>query len=162
MRRVVEELTREAEWVSVCQEEMVGIPSLRVLPLEGQLWTLIESRWAARQFELPNGDAALSPLVFHRRGRPIADFRKVWRTACVRANVATTLFHDLRRSGIRNLVRAGVSVAVAKKISGHETDSVFDRYNITSVEDQRAALRVTEAYLGGQSEETNVARFPRN
>lgn len=88
-----------------------------------------------------------------------------WQAACAKANAPATLatlFHDLRRSGIRNLVRAGVALAVAKKISGHETDSVFDRYNIASVEDQRAALRVTEAYLEGQAGESNVARFPRN
>lgn len=86
----------------------------------------------------------------------------VWQAACAKANAPATLFHDLRRSGIRNLVRAGVALAVAKKISGHETDSVFDRYNITSVEDQRAALRVTEAYLEGQAGESSVARFPGN
>jgi integrase len=154
------------EWVDRAARE-VRLPDSkngkpRVLPLEGQLWTLIERRWAARHYERPNGETSLSLLVFHRGGCPIADFRKVWQAACAKANVPATLFHDLRRSGIRNLVRAGVPVAVAKKISGHETDSVFDRYNITSVEDQRAALRVTEAYLEGQAEESNVARFPQN
>jgi hypothetical protein len=82
--------------------------------------------------------------------------------ACEKANVPATLFHDLRRSGIRTRGRVDVAVAVPKKISGHETDSVFDRYNITSVEDQRAALRVTETYLEGQKPEGNIARFPRN
>ena len=152
------------EWVDRAARE-IRLPDSkngkpRVLPLEGQLWILIERRWAARHYERPNGETSLSALLFHRGGRPIADFRKVWRAACEKANVPATLFHDLRRSGIRNLVRAGVPVAVAKKISGHETDSVFDRYNITSIEDQRAALRVTEAYLEGQAGESNVARFP--
>jgi hypothetical protein len=27
-------------------------------------------------------------LVFHREGRPIADFRKAWATACVKAGFA--------------------------------------------------------------------------
>jgi integrase len=50
-------------------------------------------------------------------------------------------FHDLRRSGVRNLIRAGVSRDVARKISGHETDSVFSRYNITSPQDLNEAAR---------------------
>ncbi len=74
-------------------------------------------------------------LVFHREGRPIKSMDAAWRAACKRAGCHGRLFHDLRRTSARALVRAGVSEVVAMKLTGHKTRSVFDRYCITSGRD---------------------------
>jgi integrase len=50
------------------------------------------------------------------------------------------LVHDLRRTAARRLIRAGVSEVVAMQITGHKTRSMFQRYNITVMEDKRDAM----------------------
>ncbi len=122
----------------------------RLLPMEGKLSELIERRKAARQVKV-KGTVMLSGLIFHRKGQPIKEFRKAWATACRMAGVPGRLFHDLRRSAVRHLIRAGVSQHVAQSISGHRSPSMFKRYNITDEPDQREALRATEAYRQQQA-----------
>jgi hypothetical protein len=51
------------------------------------------------------------------------------------------LFHDLRRSAIKNLMNVGVNEKVAMEISGRKTRAVFDRYHIVDTEDVVDAMR---------------------
>lgn len=126
----------------------------RVLPLEGALWKLMEHRWAARKFKAPGGVTGLSDYVFHRGGRPVTDFKRSWAAACEKAWIPGKLFHDLRRTAVRNMIRAGVPQSVAMAISGHRTVSMFHRYNITTDEDMRLAIRQTQAHR-------RARRFPK-
>lgn len=89
-------------------------------------------------------------LVFHREGAAIVDFRKAWAAACTKAEVKWLRFHDLRRSAVRNMDRAGIPRATIRRIIGHETDAMFDRYRIVDQRDVDEAGAKAEQYLNDQ------------
>ena len=110
----------------------------------------------ARTIPLP--DVLIGMLKLQERGETVFDgtnLRKAWQKACAATGLGTLtevkgkrdpvynglIIHDLRRSAIRNLIRAGVHEKVAMAISGHKTRSVFDRYNIVDTEDIVGAMR---------------------
>jgi len=86
------------------------------------------------------------PYVFHRNGKQIKDCRKAWNNACIASGLPGLLQHDLRRSCVRNMIRAGIPERVVMQISGHRTRSMLDRYNIVSEQDLREATKKLDSY----------------
>jgi len=97
------------------------------------------------------------PYVFANRDRAgrIVNMMKSWRNALKDAELNKKLFHDFRRTAVRNMVRAGIPESVAMKISGHKDRSVFERYNITDEKDLQQAAQLMREYLNGQSKKGN-------
>lgn len=110
----------------------------RTLPLNEELYTMMADQGRHR--------AEGCPFVFHRDGERIQSFAKAWNTACREAGCPGKLVHDLRRTGVRNLIRSGVSQSVAMKISGHKDARIFERYNIVDTLDVAEAMRKLSQY----------------
>ena len=118
----------------------------RELPLSPALAALVEKRWQARLVSGPNGPGVCD-RVFHRDGELVRDFRGAWWKAVRAIGRPSLLFHDLRRSAVTNMIRAGVPEQTAMRISGHRTSSVFRRYRIVETKDLLSALTQTESTL---------------
>ena len=149
----------------------------RILPLSGELSEIIERRRATLLHE-KNGTVQMCEYIFHRGGSPVAGIKKSWQTAAIAVGLGIMvckkcggqghekyckkcktarkyegkLFHDLRRTAVRNMVKAGVNTQVAKRWSGHTSDSMFERYSILTTDDMREAQKRTEEYRKSQRE----------
>jgi len=130
----------------------------RLVILDGELLEAIQGQWERRKVaEIPGqSPTLLCPYVFHRDGHPIRDFRKAWNKARKETGLAGKILHDFRRTAVRDMVRAGVHERVAMTISGHQTRSVFDRYNIVSEDDLKEAARRTWEHAQSQEKASNV------
>jgi integrase len=120
----------------------------RTIYLDDELEAILNQQWKART----RGQKLLPFVFLNPKGdNRIKQFNKAWKTACKKAGIGHRLFHDFRRTAVRNMVRAGIPERVVMMISGHKTRSVFERYNIVSDSDLRLAAQKQEAYLERQN-----------
>jgi integrase len=129
----------EAALITLGKGETKNDEARSVPILEGEMRDLLTAAKKERDEKWPN-----SPWVFSRAGAPILDFRWSWDEACERAGVPDLKFHDLRRTAVRNMRRAGIPQVIRMKISGHKTDSMERRYNIVDAEDLELAKELLQ------------------
>ncbi len=145
--------TGEPRTVPVAEEPLAMLRTLKVL--RDQLdptFELVFFRPRAWNEKARSGPGAILP---------VRDFNGQWARACCAAKLGEMdgpsyrglIFHDLRRSGIRQLIRSGVHEHTAMAISGHKTRSVFLRYNIVSLDDLRDATKKLDAHLAPEPEQ---------
>jgi integrase len=103
-------------------------------------------------------DGVICAYVFHRDdGSQIKDFRKAWKNACTDAGYPGKIFHDFRRTAVRNLERANVPRSTAMKMIGHETESIYHRY---AIQDE-AMLREASARIDAWTDAQRTASKPK-
>lgn len=102
---------------------------------------MLERRLAKRRLDCP--------FIFHRKGKPIGDFRKVWARACAIEKLRGRIVHDLRRSGVKHLITAGIDPHTVMAFSGHRTGSMLRRYHIIRTEDLRRAAERASDFRSG-------------
>jgi len=117
----------------------------RVVYMTGELRSLLLTQWEERK-----ASGKLSSYVFPNESRTNrilkTRFNRAWKKACKDAKIGNKLYHDLRRTAVRNMVRAGIPERVAMMISGHKTRSIFDRYNIVDDKDLKQAAEKIGSY----------------
>lgn len=65
--------------------------------------------------------------------------------------------HDLRRTAARDLIKANVDRDTAKRMLGHETDSIFTRYRIVQGDDLKEAAAKLSAYRSAPKKRRSAA-----
>jgi len=116
----------------------------RTLPIYSEMreWLIMAKEIRDQRF--PN-----CPWVFYTdEGQRLYWFYKAWGSACTPAGVPELIFHDLRRSAVRNMERAGMPRKVAMFISGHKTENIYRRYDIVAHRDLADAAARMDLYFG--------------
>jgi integrase len=168
-------------WCGVRKREALSIEWPQV-DLKARLIRLEEEQTKSKEPRIVPLPAVLINLLTEttpKVGRVFTDtnLRTEWEKACAACGLGTRekvegkytwhrykglLVHDLRRSAVRNLRRAGVPETLAMKISGHKTRDVFERYNIVSTEDISEAMRQLETASLPPSKPVNSAKLVQN
>jgi hypothetical protein len=116
----------------------------RTFPLTTEIETILKGQLA--EHDRLKAAGTVCPFVFHRHGKRIREFRPAWANACTAAGCSGKLIHDMRRSAVRTLERAGVPRSTAMQMVGHKTESIYKRYAIVDAAMLREAAARLDAW----------------
>jgi integrase len=128
----------------------------RHLPIYGDMGEWLDKQEEIQRAECPECEYV---LFWHRDdikplhlkvapGSKLGRFDKTWKRATKKAGFPGLLAHDLRRSGVRNMIQeAGLTEAHAMLISGHKTRSMLERYNIISLKGIQESGKKLDAWM---------------
>jgi integrase len=127
----------------------------RWIPIWGDMREYLDQQKAIRDHDFPT-----CPWVFfwhddHHEGSipgtRLVNFDWSWKRACTSAGYPGLLIHDLRRSAIKFADQeAGISSRLVRLMSGHKTESVYQRYNIAGANDVAKMGRALDEFVNGK------------
>ena len=126
----------------------------RMFPLTPELRDVL-SQQLEKTRQLEKATECVIPWVFHRNGKPIKDYYGAWDEACRLAGLPDRIAHDLRRTAVRNLERAGVPRSASMKMTGHKTESVYRRYAIVDEAMLREGAKKLVIFHAGKTTKTS-------
>ena len=119
----------------------------------------------------PRGIQGDYPVFTYRGKRIKKDIRGSLMNACKKAKIpygridGGFIYHDLRRTFVTHMRRAGVQESVIMEITGHARGEVFDRYNQVSLDDMRQGIqrlveyrKVNSASVDQNVDQTGILR----
>jgi integrase len=138
---------RQVDWTGRCVRLDPGTTKSgegRMFPFTVELETLLKEQLG--EHDRLKKEGRIIARVFHRNGEPIVSLRKAWISACKAAGCPGRIPHDLRRTRVRDMERAGISRSAAMAMVGHRTQSIYTRYAITdALMLQEAAAKLDRA-----------------
>jgi integrase len=147
---------RNLKWENVREdtirlvEQFSKTGEARDFPIFGQVREILERRQVAR---LP-----FSSWVFQRAGKPIGyrAYLNAWKRAAKKAGLGLVNPHDARRSFVTTAVDSGIDPQVARTLSGHRSNAIFERYRIIQTETLRQAVERREQYVESRTNQRKV------
>lgn len=147
---------RQVEWRDVLEQTIrirattVKTAQAHEIPLVGEIAAVIAR---AAGYRTP-----VTRFLFHRNGSPLLNnwCQVHWKRAASKVGLSHIVIHDLRRSFVRNMRLAGMPETTIMRFTGHRTRAIFDRYNIVTIDEQKAALERMAEYLSTQPKASDV------